>query len=233
MSDLTATLNSSDQGLEKINLCILKSKFANLYSVENALSALGVKACITDDPRLIKDSDAVIFPGVGSFAQVKQDLDKHSLTIRLKRFAESGKPMLGICLGMQLLFQRGYEGEQPSEGLGLLEGEVIQLDKSKVARVPHIGWNTLECSPKQEFHDIFNGQPANPQVYFVHSFYCSASNTSQIAATTEVGLGYKVPVMVKKNNIYGMQFHPERSGKVGLLFLKNFIQIVQKHSQKA
>jgi len=193
--------------------------------VNNALLSLGVQATISDDPALIEKSDAVIFPGVGSFGQVKSELDSNNLSGPLKNFAQSGKPILGICLGMQIFFEKGYEGEQPSDGLGLLEGEVVPLDPKLSLRIPHIGWNSLNLSKDAEFKDLLKNHTESPQVYFVHSFYCSATNKNQVVATTEPSPGYTIPVMVKKNNIYGMQFHPERSGKVGLRFLKNFIDI--------
>jgi imidazole glycerol-phosphate synthase subunit HisH len=208
------------------SLCIIKSDFANLYSVQNALKSLGTQATISDDPAVIHRSDAVIFPGVGHFAQVKEDLDQRGLTPVIKNVAMSGKPFLGICLGMQILFDKSAEGEQTTEGLGLLEGEVVPIPPSKVDRIPHIGWNSLNLNQAHKNDPIFNEQ-AETQVYFVHSFYCAVKEQEQVLASTELAEGFEVPVMVKKNNIYGMQFHPERSGQVGLKFLSNFVRLAQ------
>jgi glutamine amidotransferase len=207
-------------------LGILKSNFANLYSVQNALKVLGCEAVITDDPEVIQKLSGLIFPGVGSFPQVMSDLHSRNLVTPLKDFANSGKPFLGICLGMQLLFDIGYEGSSVSEGLKLLEGEVIALDPKKAKRIPHIGWNDLIKAESQSHNPIFNTIDKASQVYFVHSYFCNAKSKQDVLAYTEPAEGYLVPAIVQKGNIYGMQFHPERSGDVGLKLLNNFLQNV-------
>ena len=202
-------------------ISIIKSEFANLYSVINALKALGWETKLTDNTEEILESPKIIFPGVGSFEQVKQELDQKNLTSTLKQFAKSGKPFLGICLGMQLLFETSLEGEKPCTGLSLLEGEVLPLPAGQVLRIPHIGWNSLNFT---QDHPIGKDINNLAEVYFVHSYYCSPKEPEQILAYAEVN-GFKIPAIIKKENIYGMQFHPERSGLIGLKLLENFLKL--------
>ncbi len=153
-----------------------------------------------------------------------EELDSSGMSQVVKTVASSGKPFLGICLGMQILFEKGYEGDEPCAGLGLLEGEVVPIPRETVSRVPHIGWNSLKVNPLHKNNALFYEQSESSQVYFVHSFYCSAKDSKEVVAYTELAEGFEVPVIVQKQNITGMQFHPERSGKVGLKFLNNFLQ---------
>ncbi len=190
-----------------------------MYSVQNALKVLGHDSFLSDTKSEIDSADILIFPGVGSFAHVKNELNEKGLTPIIKDFAKRGKPFLGICLGMQLLFELSHEGDAPCEGLSLLSGEVLPLPPEKISRIPHIGWNSLSFKEDQVFAGIKSGS----QVYFVHSYFCAASEENTLA-TTDVVPGFSVPVIVRKNNIYGMQFHPERSGNIGLKLLKNFIE---------
>jgi imidazole glycerol-phosphate synthase subunit HisH len=212
--------------LKKTNsqICILKSNFANLYSVYNALLSLGFEAIISDNSKDIQNSDILIFPGVGSFAPVKKEIDEKGLSSLIQAEIQKGKLFLGICLGMQILFEKSSEG-LGVEGLGIFKGEVLPLDPEKVSRIPHIGWNELNIQNNFKSHSIFNSTENPAQVYFVHSYFCSPLDEKQIVATTEAGINYQIPVMVNKDNVYGMQFHPERSGKTGLLMLKNFLNL--------
>lgn len=203
------------------SVSIIKSQFANLYSVINALKALGAEAALTDNPEEILASQKIIFPGVGSFEQVKQELDQKNLTETIKKAAKSKKPFLGICLGMQLLFENSSEGEKPCQGLSLLKGQVLPLPPAQVLRIPHIGWNSLNFTQN---HSITQNINNLAQVYFVHSYYCAPEDRAQIVAYAEVN-GFKVPAIIKSENVYGMQFHPERSGQVGLKLLENFLKL--------
>ncbi|MDJ0625054.1 MAG: imidazole glycerol phosphate synthase subunit HisH [Candidatus Caenarcaniphilales bacterium] len=216
----------------KPKVSIVKSKYANLYSVANALSAIGVEAQITDDRKEILSADSLICPGVGSFSQVKSYFDSHKLTDSISEFINTSKPFLGICVGMQILFEKGYEGKQPTKGLAFFEGEVVSLPPNKVSRIPHIGWNTLSFKPLNNKKALFNSfNESAEDVYFVHSFYCSAKNKKDILASAQLAENFEIPAIIGKNNIYGMQFHPERSGKVGLQLLKAFVSLSSEHSE--
>ncbi len=212
--------------LKKTNsqICILKSNFANLYSVYNACLSLGFQPIISDNFTDIQNSDILIFPGVGSFAPVKKELDEKGLSSLIQAEVKKGKLFLGICLGMQILFEKSSEGLN-IEGLGIFKGEVLPLNPQIVSRIPHIGWNELHIQNNFKSHTIFNSVGSQAQVYFVHSYFCSPLDPKQIVATTEAGTNYQIPVMVNQDNAYGMQFHPERSGKTGLLMLKNFLNL--------
>ncbi len=218
--------------LQKHKVCVIKSRFANLYSVQNALQWIGVEAIISDSDEEISQSDILILPGVGSFAQVVEELESKNLIQIIKKNIDLGKPFLGICLGMQLLFERGYEGNKISQGLGILQGEVIPIPADIGARIPHIGWNSLKFESVEMQKELLNpleeSSQAEAQVYFVHSFYCSAHNSSNVIANVEIVPGWKAPAIVGKSNCFGMQFHPERSGKIGLRLLENFLRIATK-----
>ncbi|MDX1920975.1 MAG: imidazole glycerol phosphate synthase subunit HisH, partial [Candidatus Caenarcaniphilales bacterium] len=158
--------------------------------------------------------------------QVKNSLDKAGLTQPILDFIKTGKAFLGICVGMQILFDLGYEGETPTKGLGIMQGEVVMLPK-EVKRIPHIGWNSLIPSSQASFGEesLLDGLSNSKEVYFVHSYYCSAKDKQDVLAYVEPVEGLQVPAMVKKNNVYGVQFHPERSGDVGLKILSNFLKL--------
>lgn len=205
---------------------IVKSNYANLYSVHNALLSIGIEAQITSGSEELINSDYLICPGVGSFSQVKNYLDDSGLTYPIMEFIKTGKPFLGICVGMQILFELGYEGDTPTKGLGVMKGEVVLLPK-QVKRIPHIGWNSLITSDQNSAgaESLLGGLSKSKEVYFVHSYYCSAKEKQDVLAYVEPVEGLQVPAMVKKNNVYGVQFHPERSGDVGLKILSNFLKL--------
>ena len=196
----------------------------NLRSVQKALDCLGADTVICSDKNTIKNCDGIILPGVGAFAEAKRRLDEQELSQVLKDEALSGKPFLGICLGMQLLFDESNEFGK-TKGLGLIPGTVDiirpqQTDDEKL-KIPHMGWNSLEFNvPSPLLENVAEGE----WCYFVHSYMAYTGNENVAAY---VGYGCKVPALVIKNNIHGAQFHPEKSGETGLKILKNFIDRVK------
>ena len=201
-------------------LAIIDYGVGNLFSLQCSLKKIGVEAVVTNDPQTIKNADRIILPGVGAFGDASKKLYESGLVELITEQANSGKPFLGICLGMQLLFEKGYEyGEH--KGLGFLKGNVISLEGKidKSLQIPHMGWNALDFQKESPlFKYINNGD----FVYFVHSYYATDCEDSVIA-TSE----YSIPVTaaVGKGNILGCQFHPEKSGDVGLNILKAFCEI--------
>ncbi|MCD7945246.1 MAG: imidazole glycerol phosphate synthase subunit HisH [Clostridiales bacterium] len=185
----------------------------NLMSVKNAMGYLGLETKITGDAAGLEMADAIILPGVGAFPDAWEKLSGPGLDKILRREAER-KPILGICLGMQLLFQRGEE-VRPCEGLGFVRGPVQRIQTE--LKLPHIGWNSLRF-----YNDspLFRGIPQGAYVYFVHTFCGRAEEPSQIIATTDYGT--EVVAAVQSGNVYGTQFHPEKSGEIGLAMLRNF-----------
>lgn len=185
----------------------------NLMSVKNAMGYLGLETKITGDAAGLEMADAIILPGVGAFPDAWEKLSGPGLDKILRREAER-KPILGICLGMQLLFQRGEEVRH-CEGLGFVRGPVQRIQTE--LKLPHIGWNSLRF-----YNDspLFRGIPQGAYVYFVHTFCGRAEEPSQIIATTDYGT--EVVAAVQSGNVYGTQFHPEKSGEIGLAMLRNF-----------
>ncbi len=188
----------------------------NLMSVSNALGYLGQSSRITSDPRELALADAIILPGVGAFPDAAEKLSAPGLDRLLIAEAER-KPILGICLGMQLLFQKGEE-VRPCDGLGFVKGTVRRIPTQQ--KLPHIGWNSL-----QFYHNspLFQGLEGECYVYFVHSFCGMAEDPAQVIATTEYGA--TVTAAVQAGNVFGTQFHPEKSGDVGLTMLRNFANL--------
>lgn len=185
----------------------------NLKSVTNAMDYLGLKACITSDPNELERADAIILPGVGAFPDAADRLRASGLDRLLCREAKR-KPILGICLGMQLLFERGEEVRN-CDGLGLVSGSVRKIETD--LKLPHIGWNSLTF---QNDAPIFRGLEDGAWVYFVHSYCGVAASEEDVIARTEYGVS--VVAAVRSGNVYGCQFHPEKSGETGLTILKNF-----------
>ena len=191
----------------------------NLKSVEKALSYLGEQSVITREQKVLLQSDKVILPGVGSFGDAMDKLHKYDLIKTIHEIAEKGIPLLGICLGLQLMFEHSQETEGV-EGLGLLEGEILRIPDKEGVKIPHMGWNSIEYKTNAK---LFQGIEDNPYVYFVHSYYLRAKNESDVAATTEYST--VIHASVEKDNIFACQFHTEKSGEVGLKILKNFASI--------
>ncbi|REE66405.1 glutamine amidotransferase [Paenibacillus taihuensis] len=198
-------------------IAIIDYGMGNLHSVSKAVERLGFEAFITADAKEIMEADGAILPGVGAFGDAMQNLQNTGLDEVTKFYAASGKPLLGICLGMQLLFSESEEYGR-HEGLGLLPGTVNRFQGD--FKVPHMGWNKLEF--KQQQSPLFEGLTPG-HVYFVHSFHVKPERSSDLLATTDY-YG-QVTAIVGRGNVYGMQFHPEKSGELGMSLLRNFLAL--------
>jgi len=191
----------------------------NLRSVQKALESIGANVLRTDDPQKILLAKRVVLPGVGAFGDFMSGLRARNLDSAIKDVAARGVPLLGICVGMQALFEVGEEmGEH--KGLGLLAGKVIRFDESLSVKIPHTGWNQVEAKRNAR---LFNQVNDGAYVYFNHSYYCQPKNSSDIITTTDYGLQYACAVQCE--NVFGVQFHPEKSQSVGLQILKNFLEL--------
>lgn len=190
----------------------------NLRSVELAFSRLQEETAITRDPHVMERADGILLPGVGAFADAMRALRESGVIPALQEQAARGKPLLGICLGMQMLFDGSEEGPGVP-GLGFIPGRVCRLPDCGL-KIPHIGWNSL--TPAKE-DALLDGLPAEPYVYFVHSYACRADNPADVLAVTEYGVPFHAAV--RRDNLIGMQFHPEKSGRVGEKLLYNFLQM--------
>lgn len=192
----------------------------NLFSLRSSLRAIGIDADYTGDPAEIRKADKLILPGVGAFRDAREALRSTGLDRVVQEEAGKGKPLMGICLGMQMLFDRSYEyGEY--EGLGLIPGEIVPMEGRipKELPIPHIGWNELALKqPSLLMKNTANGD----YVYFVHSYYAETP-AEYVIATTEYGV--EMTAAVQKDNVYGCQFHPEKSSEVGLSILKAFCEL--------
>lgn len=197
-------------------IAIIDYDAGNLRSVEKALHSLGEEAVVTRERDVILNADKVILPGVGAFGDAMKNLHRFGLVEVIKEVAAKGTPFLGICLGLQLLFERSDES-QGVEGLGILKGEILRIPESEGLKIPHMGWNSLDITPGAT---LFQGIGEHPYVYFVHSYYLKAADESVVAATTEYST--HIHASVEKDNVYACQFHPEKSGRTGLAILKNF-----------
>lgn len=200
-------------------IAIIDYDAGNLRSVEKALEFLGYEAVITSDESQILAAERVILPGVGSFGQAMEQLRERGLDKTIQKVVESKTPFLGICLGLQLLFEESEESPGV-KGLGILPGKIVKIPAEKGLKIPHIGWNQLNIQSKNGFLDKIGD---NPFVYFVHSYYMEPADKELIAATTDYGM--ELPVAVEKDNVMAAQFHPEKSGTVGLQILKNFVEM--------
>ena len=192
----------------------------NIKSVEKALQYIGEKPVITRDISQINKADKVIVPGVGAFEDAMGKMNRYHLTETLRKVAESGTPIMGICLGLQLFFERSDESEHDVEGLGLLSGEIVRFPEKEGYKIPHMGWNSLKINPSSR---LLKGIPEDTYVYFVHSYYLQAKHEEDVAATTDYIVN--VHAAVEHDNVFATQFHPEKSGDVGLEILKNFVSI--------
>ncbi len=200
-------------------IAIIDYDAGNLKSVEKALQFLGQECVITRDFHEIKKADKVILPGVGSFGDAMSQLKKFELDKVIHEVAAEQKPFLGICLGLQLLFE-GSEESDGVEGLHLLDGEILRIPEQEGLKIPNIGWNSLNLQNNGRLFENLNG---NPFVYFVHSYYLKAREESIVKATIEYST--HIHASVEKDNIFACQFHPEKSGTVGLQILSNFAKL--------
>ena len=200
-------------------IAILDYDAGNLKSVEKALKFLGQESVVTRDRKEILAADKVILPGVGAFGVAMENLKKYELDKVIKEVVEKKTPFLGICLGLQLLFE-GSEESSGVEGLHILDGELVKIPEALGLKIPHLGWNSLQL---QNDGRLFQGIPQETFVYFVHSFYLKAREESIVKAVTEYGV--RIHASVEKENVFACQFHPEKSSSIGLKMLENFAKI--------
>lgn len=201
-------------------IAIIDYDAGNLKSVEKALVFLGEDAMITRDKKILLEADKVILPGVGAFEDAMGKLKKYDLVDTIKEIVEKGTPFLGICLGLQLMFERSDESEHDVPGLGILKGEILKIPPKEDLKIPHMGWNNIKIKKGAR---LFEGIEKDSYVYFVHSYYLKATDEADVAATTEYST--KIHASVEHENVFACQFHPEKSGDVGLQILKNFANI--------
>jgi glutamine amidotransferase len=202
------------------DVILIDAGTGNLRSVQKALDAsrVGVSVTRTDDPQKVRAAKKVVLPGVGAFGDFMSGLRARGLEDAVKEVAARGVPLLGICVGMQALFEVGEEMGTHA-GLGLLAGRVTRFADSLAVKIPHTGWNQLEVRDEAF---LFNGIRSGAYVYFNHSYFCQAWNSSDVIAETDYGIRYTCAV--QRENLFGVQFHPEKSQAVGLRILKNFLE---------
>ncbi len=200
-------------------IAIIDYDAGNIKSVEKALQFLKQEVCITRDRAMIRSADQVILPGVGSFGDAMEQLRKYELDKVIYEVVDQAKPFLGICLGLQLLFERSEESPAV-EGLGILKGEIVKIPKAEGIKIPHMGWNSLTI---QNQGRLFEGLEEHPYVYFVHSYYLKAKEEQIVTASTEYSA--HIHASVEWKNVFACQFHPEKSGETGLKILQNFISM--------
>ena len=216
--------------MKNFRLAIINTGAANIHSVAKAVRVVGGDPVVTTDSESIASSHAAILPGVGANDSVMKQLNELQLPTTIREFAASGRPLLCVCLGMQILFERSEEGELP--GLSVLEGEVVRLPEAvaeatgRPLKIPHMGWNIVhfrdDAVPR---HPIFAGIPQNTFFYFVHSYHCSVADPEDVAAVSPHGID--VCAAVVRGNVVGTQFHPEKSGRAGLAIYKRFLDFAQ------
>lgn len=191
----------------------------NIKSVEKAFLHLGEKVLVSREPEVLLKADKVVLPGVGSFGQAMDNLNRYGLVQVIKEITEKGTPFLGICLGLQLLFERSEESPGV-EGLGILKGEILKIPFSAGLKIPHMGWNSLKL---RNHGRLFEGIPEDTYVYFVHSYYLKAEEAEIVKAVTDYSTC--IHASVEKNNVFACQFHPEKSSSFGLKILENFAAV--------
>lgn len=200
-------------------IAIIDYDAGNIKSVEKALQHLGEEVCVTRDAEQILHAEKVILPGVGSFGDAMEKLHQYGLVPVIKQVVEREIPFLGICLGLQLMFESSEESPGV-EGLGILKGKILRIPEGEGVKVPHIGWNSLDYpSPGR----LYKGIPENSYVYFVHSYYLAAEDKEIVKAATCYGT--EIHASVEKGNVFACQFHPEKSSDTGLAILRNFVNL--------
>ena len=198
-------------------IAIIDYDAGNIKSVEKALLSMGETPVLTRDPEVILQADHIILPGVGSFGDAMENLNKFGLIDVIHEAINRKIPFLGICLGLQLLFDSSEETPGVA-GLGILKGKIVRIPEGPGLKIPHMGWNSLNV---RDGASLFKGLEKEPYVYFVHSYYLQAEDPKIVAATAEYGV--TIHASVEKENVFACQFHPEKSSKTGLAILKNFL----------
>lgn len=200
-------------------IAIIDYDAGNLKSVQKALAFLGEESIITRDENELLKADKVILPGVGNFIDAMDKINHFGLKSTIQKIVDRKIPFLGICLGLQLMFESSDEAPG-IDGLGILKGKILRIPEHEDLKIPHVGWNSLSFKNNGR---LFEGIPEQSYVYFVHSYYLKADDPSIVKATTEYGV--IIDAAVEKDNVFACQFHPEKSGEVGLQILKNFANI--------
>ncbi|MDD5440517.1 MAG: imidazole glycerol phosphate synthase subunit HisH [Candidatus Omnitrophica bacterium] len=206
----------------RLVITIVDYGMGNLRSVYNALKALNADVTVSDKPAMVEKADKLVLPGVGAFKDTMDELHKRKLVSPVRKFIASGRPYLGMCLGLQILFDESEEGASGVDGLGIFKGSVKKFKPDKGCKIPHMGWNTVAFSGGTE--PLNAGIPDRSYFYFVHSYYADPVDKGIIAGRTEY-CGVDFAAYVVKDNIYAVQFHPERSQMLGLKFLENFVRL--------
>ncbi len=212
----------SDGPFSKLKIAVLDYEAGNLRSVHKALLKCGASAVITSNPKVISDSDGLVFPGQGACDTSMRKLREKGLDESVRKYIESGKPFLGICLGLQLLLEASDEGNE--KGLGVIEGRVRRLPRG--VKIPHMGWNRVAFT---NLHPVFRGIPDESYFYFVHSYYADPKENSVIIGKTNYGLEFCSALALK--NVISVQFHPEKSGYMGLKLYSNFLGLIVSGEQ--
>jgi len=203
-------------------IAVIDYGMGNLRSVSKAIEYVGGDVVVTDNPLKIKDAKGIVLPGVGAFKDAVKNLRDRGLWETIIEEAEKGKPFLGICLGLHLLFEVGYEFGK-TEGLGIIKGEVVRFELSREYKIPHMGWNRIKIQKESEF---LKGVRDGEFFYFVHSYYVKPKEKEVALTLTDYGIDFVSAI--EKENIIATQFHPEKSQKAGLKLLKNFVEMVEK-----
>ncbi|MSQ05721.1 MAG: imidazole glycerol phosphate synthase subunit HisH [Dehalococcoidia bacterium] len=203
------------------NIVVIDYQSGNLRSVAKALESVGVTPLVTGDPKRLDSADSLILPGVGSGPAAMAALRERGLVEPLRQFAASGRPFLGVCLGLQLLLERTEEGDAPC--LGILRGQVRRLPSG--LKVPHMGWNGVQF---RQPHPLFRGIPKDTHFYFVHSYYADPEDREGVAGVTDYGIPFCS--VYARDNLVATQFHPEKSGILGLRIYENFVAFTQDHA---
>lgn len=201
-------------------IAIIDYGAGNIQSVSKALKHIGCDAFITRDKEQILKADGAVLPGVGSFGDTMNTMKAYGIKDTVIEYTKSGKPFLGICLGLQLLFPASEESPE-AKGLRIFDGTITKIPSGEGLKIPHIGWNSLDIKKKD---GLFKGIDNNPYVYFVHSYFLNATDKNIVSAQTEYGV--TIDAAVEMGNVFATQFHPEKSGETGLKILKNFADIV-------
>ena len=200
-------------------VAIIDYDAGNIKSVEKAFQYIGEDTVLTRDYHVLKQADRVVLPGVGSFGDAMEKLKRYDLISPIQELVASNVPFLGICLGLQLLF-RSSDESKGVKGLDLVDGEIIKIPDKEGLKIPHMGWNNISIKSGAR---LFEGIEGKPYVYFVHSYYLEADHKEEVAATTEYSV--TIDASVEKKNLFACQFHPEKSGEVGLQILRNFAKM--------